>query len=66
LLQEMKVSSCAPDYRISASMGISQFRCGESFELTLKRAASCLFDARNGGRDRIIVADGALEASIAG
>ncbi len=66
LLQKMKVSSCAPDYRLSASIGISQYRCEESFESTLKRAASCLFKARNDARDCIIVADGAMEASIAG
>jgi diguanylate cyclase (GGDEF)-like protein len=66
LLQEMKISSCAPDYRISASIGISRYRAKESVELTMQRAASCLVQARNGGRDRIIIADDVLDASIAG
>jgi len=66
LLQDLSVSPSGPDYRVTASIGISQYIRGENHRETLHRADLSLYRAKRNGRDRIIIAESALEASIAG
>jgi diguanylate cyclase (GGDEF)-like protein len=66
LLQDLSVSPSGPDYRVTASVGISQYIRGENHRETLQRADLSLFRAKRSGKDRIIIAESALAASIAG
>lgn len=46
-----------PALRVSVSIGIAQARPGIAFEALMQRADAALYAAKNGGRDRISVAD---------
>ena len=46
-----------PDLRVSVSVGIAQLREGIGFETLMLRADAALYAAKNGGRDRVAVAD---------
>ncbi|MDZ7827898.1 MAG: GGDEF domain-containing protein [Gammaproteobacteria bacterium] len=55
-LAALSVSERIPDFRISASFGVTGHRPGEHFETTLNRADHALYEAKRGGRDRLVVA----------
>ncbi len=46
-----------PDLRVSVSIGIAQARDGIDFEALMRTADAALYDAKNSGRDRVVVAD---------
>ena len=50
------ISDERPDYRITASFGISEHVCLESLEHTIGRADAALYQAKRAGRDRVVVA----------
>ncbi|TVS09088.1 MAG: GGDEF domain-containing protein [Gammaproteobacteria bacterium] len=52
----LPISDELPDFRISASFGISQHMSGESIEDTLARADAALYDAKHTGRNRVVLA----------
>jgi len=62
-LAEMQVSSIEPMYRITASMGITEYRRSEDIEQTLNRADRALYDAKRTGRNKVIIA--AAEEDVA-
>ena len=55
-MKELTVSRNEPGYRITASMGVTEFRRGEDVQATLDRADRALYDAKRTGRNRILVA----------
>jgi diguanylate cyclase (GGDEF)-like protein len=56
-LREMVVSSNQPHYRITASMGITEYRRNEDIQATLDRANRALGEAKKTGRNKLMVAD---------
>ncbi|MBL4679449.1 MAG: GGDEF domain-containing protein [Pseudomonadales bacterium] len=56
-LSKLQVSSIEPNYRITASMGITEFRQNEDIEQTMDRADKALYDAKRTGRNKVIIAD---------
>lgn len=56
-LLDMQVSSIEPQFRITASMGITEYRSSEEVIQTMDRADKALYDAKRTGRNKIVVAD---------
>ncbi len=56
-LTNLQVSSIEPNYRITASMGITEFRRNEEISQTMDRADKALYDAKRTGRNKVIIAD---------
>jgi diguanylate cyclase (GGDEF)-like protein len=52
----LEVDPRHPDYRLSVSVGIAEFRPGESIEAVIQRADRALYQAKSSGRDLIVVA----------
>jgi diguanylate cyclase (GGDEF)-like protein len=52
-----------PDLRVSVSIGIAQAREGIGFETLMRRADAALYAAKNGGRDRVAVAEIVAQAA---
>ena len=50
-LGSMQVSHIEPLFRITASMGITEYRRSEEIEQTLDRADRALYDAKRSGRN---------------
>ena len=66
LLQELQISPGRPEYRITTSVGITQYRPKESTQDMMERADFSLYRAMRNGKDRVIVAESEFKASIAG
>jgi diguanylate cyclase (GGDEF)-like protein len=63
-LRDMVVSHNQPEYRITASMGITEYRKNEDIQVTLDRANRALNDAKKTGRNKVMVADGGAVPGI--
>lgn len=57
-LKDMHVTRVEPRYRITASIGITEYRLDETVQQMLDRADRALYDAKRTGRNRLIVAAG--------
>ena len=51
----LRVDPTHPDYRLSVSVGIAEFRSGESIEDVIQRADRALYRAKSSGRDLVVV-----------
>jgi diguanylate cyclase (GGDEF)-like protein len=51
----LTVDAHHPDYRLSVSVGIAEFRPGETIEDVIQRADRALYQAKSSGRDLIVV-----------
>lgn len=51
----LEVDSRHPDYRLSVSVGIAEFRPGETIEDVIQRADRALYEAKSSGRDLVVV-----------
>ncbi len=51
----LEVDPRHPDYRLSVSVGIAEFRPGETIEDVIQRADRALYQAKSSGRDRVVV-----------
>jgi diguanylate cyclase (GGDEF)-like protein len=54
----LSTASLGPERRLSASFGVAQLREGDSLSDLLRRSDAALYEAKNGGRDRVCVAAG--------
>lgn len=63
-LRHLQVSVGNEQVPITASFGVAEFLDGESYSQTLCRADAALFQAKRSGRDRCVLADGAVESCI--
>ena len=55
-LAGLQVSKIEPNYRITASIGITAYRRHEEVQDTMGRADRALYDAKSTGRNRIVIA----------
>ena len=55
-LREMPVSRREPRFRITASMGITEYQPGETVQQMLDRADRALYEAKRTGRNKVVVA----------
>jgi len=55
-LRDMIVSQNEPETRITASMGITEYRKGEEIQTMLERVDKALYDAKRTGRNKIVIA----------
>jgi diguanylate cyclase (GGDEF)-like protein len=56
-LGQLQVSPIEPQYRITASMGITEYKVGEEVEQSMDRADKALYDAKRTGRNKIVIAE---------
>ncbi len=54
--RNLEIDRRFPGYRLSVSVGIAEFRPGESIEDVIRRADQALYQAKSSGRDLVIVA----------
>jgi diguanylate cyclase (GGDEF)-like protein len=57
-LRDMHVTKIEPRYRITASIGITEYRQGDTIQQLIDRADRALYDAKRTGRNKIVVAAG--------
>ncbi|MEX0942217.1 MAG: GGDEF domain-containing protein [Pseudomonadales bacterium] len=63
-LQDLQVSPIEPQYRITASIGVTGYRPAEDVETTMERADKALYDAKRTGRNKVVIADSDQNVSI--
>ena len=63
-LANLQVSQSDPNYRITASIGITAYRRHEAALETMGRADRALYEAKNNGRNRIVIADHDAEPDL--
>uniref|UniRef100_UPI00384DFA73 diguanylate cyclase domain-containing protein n=1 Tax=Deinococcus detaillensis TaxID=2592048 RepID=UPI00384DFA73 len=47
----LQTESLPPDYRITASLGLTCYRAGETLEANLERTDTALYEAKHRGRN---------------
>ena len=55
-----------PEARVTVSIGVNTLEAGQSAEVWVKRADLALYEAKRGGRDRVVMADATLMPAGAG
>ena len=55
-LKDMSVTLVEPDYRVTTSVGITEYRQGDSVQQLIDRADMALYEAKRNGRNKIVVA----------
>ena len=55
-LRDMHVTRIEPRYRITASVGITEYRQSDSIQGMLDRADRALYDSKRTGRNKVVVA----------
>lgn len=61
-IEEIDFSSISPGFRVTASIGIADHKQGENAALTFKRADEALYLAKEGGRNRCVIAPAPAQA----
>ena len=64
-LRDMLVTQNEPRFRITASIGITQYRRGDTIQQMLDRADRALYDAKRTGRNKTVVAQTEITDTIA-
>lgn len=63
-LSSLQISKIEPNYRITASFGITAYRRNEEVQDTMGRADRALYDAKTNGRNRIIIAQHEADSGL--
>jgi len=63
-LANLQISQIEPNYRITASIGITAYRRHEEVQDTMGRADRALYDAKSNGRNRIVIAQHDPESGL--
>ena len=63
-LRDMHVTRVEPRYRITASIGITQYHIGETVQQMIDRADKALYDAKRTGRNKVVVANGDVDSRM--
>ena len=53
--KQMWIPETPQDFVLSVSIGVTQYRSGEAVDDLLNRADRCLYEAKQNGRDRVVV-----------
>lgn len=61
-LAELSFDTTRGKLSMTCSLGVAEGRPDESIDQLLKRADTALYEAKEGGRDRVVAASGALDA----
>jgi PleD family two-component response regulator len=56
-LSTLAISDADPEFRISASAGITEYVTGEPVDRTCARADAALYRAKADGRDQVVLVD---------
>lgn len=56
-VRQMRVALDEQELALTASLGLTEHRHGETYDVTLRRADKALLLAKNAGRDRLVVID---------
>ena len=56
-LGSLGIADEVPDFRVTASCGITEYVRGESLETVMSRADGALYSAKHNGRDQVVVVD---------
>ncbi|MEN3277298.1 MAG: hypothetical protein V7631_3088 [Massilia sp.] len=63
-VQQLDFAGIAPELKVTVSIGVAEFREGESIGQTVARADEALYQAKSGGRNRVVSYGEALEPSV--
>lgn len=58
-LEKTVFDGLAPEFRVTMSVGIAQYRPGKTIKELIERADAALYSAKRAGRNRIVLADNA-------
>ena len=64
-IEKLHLPEIAPDFAVSVSIGVAEFRNGESIGQTVARADEALYQAKSSGRNRVVRYGQAPEAAPA-
>jgi two-component system, cell cycle response regulator len=59
-LEELQIADGSEIVKLTCSFGVSEWRYGDTIDRLLKRADMALYEAKIGGRNRVIAADNSL------
>ncbi len=65
MLCELQIHPGRPEYRITSSVGVTQYRKKEEIRDMMERAEYCLYKAKRNGRDKVNVAEPDFSTSVA-
>ena len=60
--EELLIEAGAEPVKLTCSFGVSEWRLGDTIDRLLKRADMALYEAKTGGRNRVVAADSSLLA----
>ena len=63
-VQQLSFSGVSPDLNVTVSIGVAEFRRGESIGQTVARADEALYQAKSSGRNRVVSYGQALEPAL--
>lgn len=56
-IESLRFDDIKPDMRVTVSIGVAEFQCGENTDDTLARADHALYEAKHRGRNQVVVSE---------